>query len=537
VEPQDRPHTLRSIEPPGGDSLVGTVIHERYRILGRLGAGGMGIVYRGEHEVLKTPLAVKVLHPYAVGDGESMERLRREAQAASAIGNEHIVEVRDFGQLEDGSRYIVMELIEGRDLYSIVHEGPLGWERVRDIGLQLSEALDVAHERGIVHRDLKLENVLLTERRGRRDFAKLVDFGIAKVQGHAKITAAGRLMGTPEYMSPEQCAARPVDHRTDIYSFGVLLYEMVTGRLPFQHAELGVLLRMHIHDPPSAPSAVAPEQDIPLGLEAVILRCLAKNPAARFQTMADVGEALRQVEDPSSVAFDDDSALDVASPSRPELSIVVGGPESVSATAARPSRRVPAWALGGGAALTLAVGLGVWLGTRPGGEPISARAESGNVAEGAGSSVTAPRETPVSPEPEPEPEPAPTAAVQPLEPPSPPATPALSPEIVLHTVPEGAEVLDEGGALLGVTPFRLPRPEEGQRIALQLRLEGHVPYPVQVSPLSAQELTVPLARRETRRVRSPAQAAPASSAPTPSRAAPAGSPEPRREFLDPWLRP
>jgi serine/threonine-protein kinase len=527
VDLPDRAHTLRSIEPPGRDALVGTVLHDRYRILGRLGAGGMGVVYRGEHEVLKTPLAVKVLHPHAAGDGEAMERFRREAQAASAVGSEHIVEVRDFGKLDDDSTYIVMELIEGRDLYSIVRQAPLAWARVRDIALQLCEALGKAHERGIVHRDLKLENVLLTQRNGRSDFVKLVDFGIAKVQGSAKLTVAGRVMGTPEYMSPEQCAARSVDHRTDIYAFGVMLYEMSTGRLPFQHSELGALLRMHIHDPPPPPSSVAPELDIPLGLEAVILRCLAKNPAARFQSMDEIADALRAIEGGTVEAYVDRSSLDLGGPtSDPELTIEVSGPATPRIVRPSRTRSVAFAAIGVGSVALVAIGLVAWNRWR--------------TAEASPPNLVASEALPVA-----EPEERGTTALPMGELPPPPSepaearfvAPARSAEIILHSDPEGAQVLDSAGALLGVTPFRLPRPDAGQRTALELRRDGYAPYSVLVNELSAAELVVPLARRERRT--SPTSSgsvdpSPADPVTAPRRGDPPSEPPPRREFLDPW---
>ncbi len=245
------------------DALVGEVLDGRYRIEEVLGEGGMGVVYGARHEVLGSRVAIKVLRADISGDAEAIARLRREARAASSIGNEHIVDVRDFGQLPDGSTFIVMERIDGRDLFTIVCERPIEWERAVGIALQVCEALGAAHESGIVHRNLKLENVLLTSARGRSDFVKVFDFGIAKMQDGAKITVAGRVMGTPEYMSPEQCAGRGVDHRTDIYSFGVMLYEMVTGTLPFFHQDLVALVRMQMLEAPVPPSQRTPESGDP----------------------------------------------------------------------------------------------------------------------------------------------------------------------------------------------------------------------------------------------------------------------------------
>ena len=483
-----------ALAAPPADPLIGRVLDERYRIVRRLGAGGMGIVYEAKHEVLNTRLAIKVLRQEAAGDEEALERSRREAQAASAIGSEHIVDVRDFGRLEDGSTYVVMELIDGKDLFAIVRQAPIEWARACRVGAQVCDALFAAHEQGIVHRDLKLENVLLTARRGEPDFVKIVDFGIAKVQGSAKITLAGRVVGTPEYMSPEQCAGRSVDHRTDIYALGVMLYEMITGTLPFQDPDLAKLVRMQMLAPPPAPTSVRPDLALPLALEGVILRCLAKEKAARFQTMAEVAAELRALapdrEAPAPIAIVDPRATT----------------SSGRVRAARPRWIIPALAV-------LAIGA------------------IGAIVAGAGSkddeevSVAAPPPPPVIAPEAPREEPR-----RPAEPAVPPAVEPLG--ITVESEPAGVPVFDAEGALLGDTPLSLPRPTGDERIALELRAPGHASQPVVLSALSAERVVIRLEPR------TPGRRAPPIEAPSaaPARVAPEAPAPPRRrnELRDPW---
>ncbi|HEY8431301.1 MAG TPA: serine/threonine-protein kinase, partial [Sandaracinaceae bacterium] len=275
---------------PAPDPLVGQTIDGRYAVEGVLGQGGMGVVYRAKHVVLGKPLAIKVLKADVSRDQEIIARFRQEAQSASAIGSQHIIDISDFGQLEDGSTYFVMELLDGQELTkAIENERPMPPERVVHIAKQLCEALGAAHERGIVHRDMKPDNVFLVRRGKDEDFVKVLDFGIAKVGGaNSKLTRAGQVFGTPHYMSPEQCSGQPVDHRTDIYALGVILYEMACGRVPFDADNLMGILTKHIYEQPIPPHTLPPPINVPAGLEAVILKCLAKHPDARYQSMAEV---------------------------------------------------------------------------------------------------------------------------------------------------------------------------------------------------------------------------------------------------------
>jgi len=273
---------------------VGEILGDRYRILERIGEGGMGTVYLCEHVALGKRMAIKVLRPEFSRDEELVRRFQQEARAASQIGQENIVDVIDFGRTPDGSMYFAMEALEGESLAKVMRrEGKLPLERAFPILGQICKALGAAHARGIVHRDLKPENVILLRRDDGSDFVKVLDFGISK-NGRgpetSRITRAGSIIGTPEYMAPEQAAATSVDHRCDVYALGVLAYEMVTGALPFQgETPLATLLK-HQSEPPESPRKRRP--DLPQEAETLILRALVKRPEGRQQTMAEVAADL-----------------------------------------------------------------------------------------------------------------------------------------------------------------------------------------------------------------------------------------------------
>ncbi len=282
------------------DPFLGKTIAGKFRIIDFIGQGGMGLVYLAEHDVLPRKFAIKILRNEYLDNVLFVERFRREAIAASRVVHPNVVYITDFGQLPEGNFYIVMEYLEGQGLDSILDSiGRLPVSRVLPILIQVADALEHAHRMGVIHRDLKTENVLLVEERGRRDVVKILDFGIAKLMmpafADARITRHGQVFGTPEYMSPEQASDRPLDGRSDIYSLGILAYELLTGQPPFLYDDPMDILRAHLKEEPKPPSALIPEQEIPKVLDGVVLKCLAKDPDDRYQTAGEVRNALLKV--------------------------------------------------------------------------------------------------------------------------------------------------------------------------------------------------------------------------------------------------
>jgi serine/threonine protein kinase len=298
--------------------LLGQTIDQRYRVESLLGEGGMGLVYRVTHTHLNKPLAIKVLRRENTRDPEVLARFRREAESASAIGNEHIVDISDFGVLEDGSTYFVMECLEGIDLIDAIDAAQrMPEQRAIQIAMQVCRALGAAHDTGIVHRDLKPENVFLIRRDETEDFVKVLDFGIAKVaNGPKRLTRAGEVLGTPHYMSPEQCEGDNVDHRTDIYALGVLMYEMVTGHVPHDADTMMGILTKQMYEDPIPPKVRVPQ--VSEQLERLIMRCLEKKPDQRYQTMHEIEEDLRRVCEGQQPVGPDTVTLTPTRPPRPD---------------------------------------------------------------------------------------------------------------------------------------------------------------------------------------------------------------------------
>ncbi len=279
------------------DPRLGTLIDGRYRLLRRLGAGGFGVVYEAEHEVIKRRVAVKMLHASFAAEPEVLARFRREAIAATTIGHAHIVEVLDMGRADDGAAYMVLELLEGRDWATLLdEEGPQPLGRTVRILLQVLDGLAAAHEKGIVHRDLKAENVFLVTRAGSPDFVKIVDFGISKIMEEGGgtdvvLTRTGTAMGTPVAMSPEQLQGRKdVDHRSDLWAVGVMLHHALTGAWPFTGDTFAMLAVNVITAPP--PSLAALRPDVPAEIETIVARLLEKLREKRFASAREVRAAL-----------------------------------------------------------------------------------------------------------------------------------------------------------------------------------------------------------------------------------------------------
>jgi len=267
-----------------------------YRITAKLGEGGMGVVYLAEHPVIGKKVAMKAIHPELSRNADVISRFVTEAQAVNQIGHDNIVDIADFGNTPDGEFYFVMELLQGEPLSErLKREGALPAARALGIAMQIADALAASHEHGIVHRDLKPENVFLLHRGGSHDFVKVLDFGLAKLTvGEGRVThktRTGYLMGTPYYMSPEQCEGKAeIDHRSDIYSLGVLLFEMLTGKVPFGGEGYGEIIVKHITMPP--PSVRTIVADLRRDFDAVLYRALAKDRDSRFQTMRELRDAL-----------------------------------------------------------------------------------------------------------------------------------------------------------------------------------------------------------------------------------------------------
>jgi serine/threonine protein kinase len=282
------------------DRLVGEVLENRYRILRKIGEGGMGVVFAAKHNVIERPLAIKVLKREVMRDAGTIRRFVQEAKAASRIGHPNIVDVTDFGQTEDGLAFSVMEYIEGQTLSAAIRHGaPFHIARALRIAAQIARALGSAHDKGIVHRDLKPENVFLLDRDGRPDFVKIVDFGIAKVApvpgdpNQPRLTKAGAVFGTPEYMAPEQAAGRgDTDGRVDVYALGVILYEMIVGKVPHRGETMVRTLAMQMLDAVVPPTVVRPDLGIPPEVEGVVMKALAKKRENRFQTMGELLDSM-----------------------------------------------------------------------------------------------------------------------------------------------------------------------------------------------------------------------------------------------------
>ncbi len=278
------------------DPLLGRVLGERFLVQEQLGTGASGVIYKAEHVTLRRRVAIKVLHNELSRDDLAVERFRREATTVAEIDNEHIVEIHDFGRTHDGRLYMAMELLEGETLDGILaREKTLSVERTADILIQVGEALMEAHAIGYVHRDLRPRNIYLAVRRGKANFVKLLDFGLAKLvetDAQAASTSLGMTFGDPRYMSPEQARGDRIDLRADIYQLGCVAYEMLTGAPPFSGTRVFDILTKQVSEAPAPLPTRRP--GVPLWMESGVARMLAKDPANRFATMTRMVEALRR---------------------------------------------------------------------------------------------------------------------------------------------------------------------------------------------------------------------------------------------------
>jgi serine/threonine-protein kinase len=282
------------------DPLVGAVLAGRYVVKGRIGEGGMGLVYEGLHRDIDKRVAIKVLRDDLSKRPEVVARFRQEAKSASRIGHENIVDISDFGETTRGASYFIMEFLDGEDLANVLgRDVTVDAGRACAIVLQCCRALSATHAKGIVHRDIKPENIFLTTRDGVDDFVKIVDFGIAKMSDietegapGRKLTKTGMIFGTPEYMSPEQAAGKELDHRVDVYALGIILYECLAGRVPFEGDTFMGVLTQHLFAELPAIVELNPNAKVSRELETVIRKALAKDPDDRYQDTEELAEAI-----------------------------------------------------------------------------------------------------------------------------------------------------------------------------------------------------------------------------------------------------
>jgi serine/threonine-protein kinase len=468
-----------------------------YRIVRRLGKGAMGVVYEAVRDDIQRRAAIKLLRPLPAGV-PGLE-LRREARAANLVNHPAMINVHDAGYLDAGVPYLIMDFLEGETLADRLERGAGAAPLLLPLFQQLAEALSAAHDKGIIHRDLKPSNVFLIVHNHRRNFVKVVDFGIAKLaQGSSFKTRTGIILGTPAYMSPEQARARPVDHRSDIYSLGVIVYHLATGRTPFRGRQSTDVLIAHVRDPPPP---MRPPDDVPEALERLVMRALAKDPAERQQSMRDFARELSEVmkeagapfELPLATPEEEQTAAAAAVVSPPVLSSAPAQTRQTEQGRADRARRRRNLALAGAAAaaLSLAVGVAVLVVTRePAGAARADAVAAPQLPATPPQTAAAPAAPPTAPSPIPPPPieaaaqplgtppatgpaavPVPSAAAAPTPPPE-PAPVALS----VVSDPLGARVTAEweGAAReLGAAPVQLQVPA-GRTVAITLALDGYL---------------------------------------------------------------
>ena len=370
------------------DPLVGAVLAGRYVVKGRIGEGGMGLVYEGLHRDIDKRVAIKVLRDDLSRRPEVVARFRQEARSASRIGHENIVDISDFGETTRGASYFIMEFLDGEDLGNVLgREVTVDADRACAIVLQCCRALSATHAKGIVHRDIKPENIFLIRRDGVDDFVKIVDFGIAKMSDietdgapGRKLTKTGMIFGTPEYMSPEQAAGQELDHRVDVYALGIILYECLAGRVPFEGDTFMAVLTQHLFAELPPIVELNPNAEVSRELELVIRKALAKDPDDRYRDTEELAEAV-------TCALD--GRLSRATVKTPPSAF---GPPSLSHLAPVPRRKTPRWVWATTASAVVAVLAWVALGPN-----------SGQRSEADASEVSAEVSPPIEPVEAPEP--------------------------------------------------------------------------------------------------------------------------------------
>ncbi len=466
------------------DQFIGKVLANRYKVIRRIGVGGFGAVFEAEDTKIGKQVAVKVLARELVSDSAMLTRFRQEAEAASKVGHEHIIDITDFDRTNNGYYFLVMEYLQGTDLSDIIRSGDrLAVSRILGVMIQVARALYAAHNKGIVHRDLKPGNIYLIERAGTPDFVKLLDFGISKFmeldEESSRLTKTGQIIGTPLYMSPEQALGEEnLDHRVDVYSLGVIMYELITGQPPFTAVNYLGIIAQHASDPPKPPSKVRPDLDISPQVETIVLKAMAKQPEERFNTMAEMEgaliHALATVDPASAVTYSPDSTP-------PSILTTATGVSQRRLTSTKP---VPVWAI-----LIVAV------------------VAIGGVTWAVLNQDLPPRPTPKVIEPPPRVDPTPIKAPPPATPDSGAAVKAPRSDaavevpaprqvtVQLLTNPPGAEVLGRGGKVLGKTPLTLKLDRSREPLKLAFKRRGHHSARREVTLEKDNKVVVPLKRR------------------------------------------
>ncbi len=477
-------------------SMIGQLFGN-YRAVSVLGEGGMGVVYLAEHPEIGRRVAVKVLHADFARDQSVLTRFLNEARAANAIRHPNIIEILDSGVLADRTPFLVMELLEGEPLSGrIKRVGKLPLNEIFDFSYQTASALSAAHAKGIVHRDLKPDNLFIVPdpHDETRERMKVLDFGIAKLQQQSTAdslkTRTGTLMGTPIYMSPEQCRGiRTIDHRTDIYSLGVIIYEMLVGHPPFVSEGFGDLVNMHMNMPPPPPSGLRP--DVPPALEALILTTLAKAPEDRFEAMPALQTALKAAGEGFFTARgsspDHSTGVPrtrIASTGAPLPSAY--GTKQTTLTAAgsgeqiplnRPKGRLVVAALG----IAALAAVGLFVARSRGGKTDGAGVVTGDHGSAPTTALGDSRTRA---------DPGPSAATKPLTPPAPAEV-----TVVVESEPSGAKVIGSDDQVLGATPLTLTRPARGADLTLRIEKDGYVTVSRSVALVRDETLSLTLERK------------------------------------------
>jgi serine/threonine-protein kinase len=274
--------------------MIGRVVAGRYRLESRLGEGGMGVVYRARHVLIDRVVALKLIRPDLRGETHLRAWMLREARAANRVDHAHIIDIHDIGETEEGELYLVMEYLVGTALSAELARGPMSLSRGVDILEQMCAALGRAHDLGVVHRDLKSDNILLSTKGGRKDFVKILDFGLAHLAMDPRLAPKGAVFGTPEYMAPEQARGEEAGPQSDLYALGVLFFEMLTGQLPFRSSDRETLLEMQRSAPPPRPRSI--KTDVLPAAEGIVLKLLEKDRRRRFQDAHHLHEELKALQ-------------------------------------------------------------------------------------------------------------------------------------------------------------------------------------------------------------------------------------------------